>query len=259
MRTSAPSPCPPVQLDTQTPAPCAGLAGFLLGYLIQSQDSCQNPVVPQFRMESLSQAQDKSGHGNAVPPLAVLGATQHTGGSQPVPGETGAVVALPPTRTVLLWVTFNSQQTRSVRLGLLPAAPRAPTGRPAPRGAPQGHVPPVPCPVPNFSTATQAPSATPEGSSRGPRHPLAALIPEQGLRFPSLSPLINPERWRAPRPSALTFRNNLCCEAAGAPGRRCHGKAAAQQTLRNYGGTAPRQPRHGPAEPPPAFGAVAPG
>lgn len=177
MRSSAPSPCPPIQLGTQTLQ--LVLAGRI-GAGLPDPEPAQlpNSVAPQFGVGYPCQGWDRSGHRNAG-----------CAGSQGWEGVTlrtqGAPVALPPTRTVLLWITFSSHQTRSWGC-CSPCTPRS-CSCPTARCAPQGPVPP-PCPVPNFPTAAQPPSA--------PGGPISCW----GLCFPPGPPRI-PGGCGAPRPS----------------------------------------------------------
>lgn len=180
MRISAPSLCPSGLVGTQTSAACAGLAGFVLSFLMQSHDNSQNSAAPQFGMGCPSQA--CVGIGVGTQPWLCWEPVLCQGQE----GVTGAPVALPPLRTVLLWVTFNSQQTRSVGLGLPvlvlvphPAVPRGPTGCPTPRRAPQSRVPP-PCPVPSFPAAIQARRRAHPGTAPSP----GAISSREGAVIP---------------------------------------------------------------------------
>lgn len=186
----------------------------------------------------------------AAPPLAVPGVTEHRRNT-PLPGEmgTGGTATV---RTALLRVTFNSQQTRGMGLDLLlPVVPHSPTGCPT-----------EPCP----HCHAQLPISLHQLSHSGALIPGPAPSPggidsRAGAALPFPLPVGKPGAMGAPRPSALTFRNNLCCDAAGAPGsvamaKRQRSKHSAITERGSGSPAAPPRPRRAPAVPT-AFGAVA--
>lgn len=232
MRSSAPSPCPPVQLGTQTLQ--LVLAGRI-GAGLPDPEPAQlpNSVAPQFGVGYPCQGWDRSGHRNAGcagsqgwegVTLRTQGRRWHCHppgqcccGSPSVPIKPGAGAAAPP-------------------------VPRGPAAAPQP-GVPHRAL---------CHLHAQFPISLQQLSH--PRHP-AGPSPAGGCASLPV-PLAFPEDVEPPAPRGdLSEQSEL--RGCGAPGWRCHGKRRRGERSAITGeGAAPRQPRHGPAAVFTALGAV---